>query len=432
VNHPTYKIFAILSLLLPASLACGLLSTPTPSITPTITLIPPTQSSPTESPTSTFVPELSLPTVEASATLPASQPAAAAHFKSGNSIQIDLIAMISRTEGWGISGAYVLTTLDGGLTWREATPPQNLTPGSKNQAYGTFLSPQIAWVVFTSDDHIAPDAVVWHTTDGGRNWTPGNSLNHQAIGDNVWAEFAVLDPQNVWMLVRGVYVGAGTHYNHELFHTSDAGLTWITLDGQTSDDYTGIRFADTSLGLRTLQTTGAYASAPAAYDVTTDGGMNWENHELPPPPDAVDLFKQYPYCETYQPVLLSSQSIRMLVGCFDFNNPPKQFSSYFYSSSDGGETWQTIHLPSKVRAESSQLIYYGSNNALLLGRDEYISTSDGQTWSFIKSVNWDGQFSFVDTQYGWAVARSNGAVALVHTIDGASTWKITKPVIANN
>ena len=94
-------------------------------------------------------------------------------------------------------------------------------------------------------------------------------------------------------------------------------------------------------------------------------------------------------------------------------------------------TWQTIHLPAKVHAEHDQLIYYGSNNALLLGRDQYISTSDGQTWSFVKSVNWDGQFSFTDMQYGWAVARSNGSVALVHTIDGAATWKIIKPVIAN-
>jgi photosystem II stability/assembly factor-like uncharacterized protein len=430
VIRSPYKAYAILSCLVLGSLACGLLTAPTPAAIPTSTLLPATQPPPSASPTSTSISEVQLPTTEPSATIPASQPVAAVHFKTGDPIQIDLIAMVSRTEGWGISAENVLSTVDGGQTWREATPPQNFVPGSTNQAYGTFLSAQNAWVVFASDDHIAPDAVVWHTIDGGLNWTPSNPLNHQAIGDRVWAEFAVLDTQNVWMMVRGVYVGAGTHFNHELFHTSDGGMSWTSLDGQTSDDYTGMVFADTNSGLRTLQTTGAYAAAPPAYEITTDGGLTWENRELPPPPDAPDLFTRYEYCETYQPVLITPQSIRMLVGCFDYYNPPRQFTGYFYSSLDGGMTWQTIHLPAKVHAEHDQLIYYGSNNALLLGRDQYISTSDGQTWFFVKSVNWDGQFSFTDMQYGWAVARSNSSVALVHTIDGAATWKIIKPVIA--
>jgi len=59
----------------------------------------------------------------------------------------------------------------------------------------------------------------------------------------------------------------------------------------------------------------------------------------------------------------------------------------------------------------------------------YLSTSDGRTWSFVRTVNWDGQFSFNDPQYGWAVARSNGEVALVQTIDGAANWTVIKPTV---
>lgn len=357
------------------------------------------------------------------------QPAAAAHFRTGDPVQLDSIAMKSRTEGWGLSGPYVLTTADGGKTWREATPPESFPSSTKNQAYGAFLNAQTAWIVFAEDGHISPEASVWHTTDSGRNWTPGAPLFHQILGDSVWAEFAVLDAQNVWVLVRGVYLGAGTHFNHELFRTADGGLTWTSLDGQISDDYTGMVFADIKFGLRTLQTIGPYGPGPPAYDVTTDGGAAWESRELPPPPEAPDLFNQYPYCETYQPVLLSARSIRMLVGCFDWHYPPEQFTSYFYFSQDGGATWQVVHLPDKVQAQQYQLIYYGLNNALLLGRDMYLSTSDGQTWSFVKTVNWDGQFSFNDLQDGWAVARSNGEVALVQTIDWADTWTVIKPTV---
>jgi photosystem II stability/assembly factor-like uncharacterized protein len=419
--------FPFLLVLLLIVLACAPLSLP--AATPTSTPLPDTQQPSTETPVPTTATELPAPGTETSPTPAVPQPAAASHFQAGDHVQLDSITMISRTEGWGFSGPYVLTTADGGQTWREVTPPESFTPGTKDQAYGAFLNAQTAWIVFAEDDKIPPEATVWHTTDGGRNWTPGPSLFHQVVGERVWAEFAVLDGQNIWMLVRGVYMGAGTHFNHELFRTADGGLTWTSLDGQISDDYTGMVFADTKFGLRTLQTTGAYAAAPPDYDVTTDGGVTWEGRELPPPPEAPDLFNQYPYCETYQPVLISTQSIRMLMACFDYYNPPKQYTSYFYSSQDGGTTWQTVHLPDKVQAAQDQLIYFGLNNALLLGRDMYLSASDGQTWSFVKTVNWDGQFSFNDPQYGWAVARSNGNIALVQTTDWAATWTVLKPTV---
>jgi len=372
------------------------------------------------------------PTWPATPSVP--QPPAPAHFHAGDAVQLDEIHMIDRSAGWGISGPYVLVTLDGGKTWRETTPPVDTSAGDPDRVYGAFLDAHTAWVVFSLSDQILPEAQVWHTADGGASWTPGAPLMHQVNAESVWAEFAALDASNVWLLVRGVYHGAGTHFTHELFHTGDGGLTWTSLDGEISDDYTGMVFADEANGLRTLQTTGAYAAAPAAYDVTADGGATWTNVELPAPDDAPDLFTRYPYCETYQPVYVmqSAQSIRMLVGCFDEYEPPKQFVSYFYSSQDGGATWTTVRLPATVQAAQDSLLYFGQNNALLLGRDMYLSTSDGQDWVGARPtpVNWDGQFSFSDPQYGWAVARSNGEVALVQTTDWARTWTVIKPVIA--
>jgi photosystem II stability/assembly factor-like uncharacterized protein len=418
------RSYALLVLFL-VGLACGPLTLPTPTATHPLNSLPTTKPAPTPA----VATEAPSPPGQTSPAYTAPQPAAAPHFHAGDPIQLDSISMKSQTEGWGLSGPYVLTTADSGQTWREATPPENFPSGTENQAYGSFLNAQTAWIVFARDGHVPPEASIWHTTDGGRNWTPGGPLFHQVIGDQIWAEFAVLDAQHVWVMIRGVYVGAGTHFNHELFRTVDGGLTWTSLDDQISDDYTGMVFADSNFGLRTLQTTGPYAPGPPAYDVTTNGGANWEGRELPLPPGAPDLFNQYPYCETYQPVLVSAQSIRMLVGCFDYHNPPKQFTSYFYSSQDGGVTWQTVHLPEKVQAAQAQLFYYGSNNALLLGRDIYLSTSGGQTWSFVKTVNWDGQFSFSDMKNGWAVARSNGEVALVQTTDWAASWTLIKPTI---
>jgi hypothetical protein len=92
-------------------------------------------------------------------------------------------------------------------------------------------------------------------------------------------------------------------------------------------------------------------------------------------------------------------------------------------------SWSTVRLPDTVRAADDRLLWFGLNNALLLGREMYLTTSDGQTWSFVKTVNWDGQFTFSDPEYGWAIARSDGEVALVHTIDWGATWGVITPTI---
>lgn len=433
----TPQAAAILILLV--MLACGPLtpaaSTPAallskeepPSITPTPSVpLPPRTEAPTPAAAEpTHWPLESWPTL-------APQPPGPAHFQGGDAIHMDSIAMTSTTEGWGIIGPYVLATADGGQTWREATPPESLAPGQQNQAYGAFLDAQTAWIVFSQGGQILPEALVWQTVDSGRTWTRSSPLAHQVGGVSVWAEFAVLDAQNVWLMVRSVFVGTCTQHAHELFHTGDGGLTWTSLDGQISDDYTGMVFRDALNGLRTLQTTGCgYGAAPPAYDVTTDGGANWESRELPPPREAPDLFSQYIDCETYQPDVFSTKFIRMLMGCEDVHNPPTKFTSYLYASYDGGNSWDTQLLPDKVRASQDTLIFFGAYPTLLLGRDMYKNTNGGfGDWSSVKTVNWDGRFSFVDPQTGWAVARSGPELALVKTIDGGSTWNVIKPRIA--
>ena len=119
-----------------------------------------------------------------------------------------------------------------------------------------------------------------------QNWIASPSLMHEVYGDATWAEFAAVDDTTGWMMVRGVYVGAGTHYVAQLFQTVD-GITWIPIpDGDVGVDYTGMVFADEDNGWLTWQTTGAYAAAPPEVAMTSDGGYNWDVMDLPPPDDA--------------------------------------------------------------------------------------------------------------------------------------------------
>ena len=96
----------------------------------------------------------------------------------------------------------------------------------------------------------------------------------------------------------------------------------------------------------------------------------------------------------------------------------------FYSSDDG-DTWEIFPAEG-----SDAMFFFDENIGFIFGRDIYFSNDGGLTWAFVKTVFWDGQFSFVDRDNGWAVAVNDaGDVALVATADGGETWVVVEPEI---
>jgi photosystem II stability/assembly factor-like uncharacterized protein len=66
-----------------------------------------------------------------------------------------------------------------------------------------------------------------------------------------------------------------------------------------------------------------------------------------------------------------------------------------------------------------------------LGPRLYTTSDGGQTWKFILQVSWNGQFSFVSMQLGWAhVFNDQGETALVKTVNGGLTWSMLHPLVA--
>lgn len=333
-------------------------------------------------------------------------------------------------DGWGFSGPYTLNTRDGGQTWREVTPPGR---GGHTQAYGAFLDPQTAWVVFgSSDQAFGMETVIWHTGDGGQTWTAGAPIFPEwAIGDELWAEFYPLDPERAWVAFRGVYGGAGIHYSAHFFQTTDGGANWRPLEADIGVDYTAIAFVDPDVGWLTWQTIGPYAAAPPEYAMTQDGGLTWDLRALPPPESEPTLFEDFEYSEPYGLNLLSADSVRLLVASWwrlDTGDLDR-FTSYLYTTENGGEDWKTYPLPPGVLASETQLIFFDAANALLLGREMYRTRDGGATWEHVKTVTWDGQFSFVDALRGWAVARAGDDIALVQTFNGGASWAELEPRI---
>jgi len=386
--------------------------------TPTSTIIP------TNTPTVSLPPTVTQPPLE-TFNLPA--------LTAGQEVTITHITMIDTTYGWAIgnqtrSGDRILFTQDGGQSWNERSPsiPTSSQPNPDSyDAWGYFYDQHTAWVIYLPENEPPPPQapVVWRTQDSGQTWEPSEPL---AISGGeayfVPENFFFIDPIQGWLLV---HVGAGMSHDYSnLYATSDGGRTWQKLidpygGGIQSLHNTGFAFADPKFGWVTKDN---LAVMPGTFlEQTSDGGLTWENIFLPTPPD-IDWFKEMIQCATSFPTFLEPETGIVLVNCHNFEG---QTFNYVYRTTDRGNTWQSTLLPTSTES----LIFINPQIGLALGRDLYQSTDGGLSWVKIKTVNWDGQFSFVEEYTGWAVAHNGSAIALVVTQDGGKTWQQINPII---
>jgi photosystem II stability/assembly factor-like uncharacterized protein len=414
-------------------LACRFLTfvTPTPTLVPSTDTPPETVPATIEPSTVTMTPSLPEPQT-ATAVPPVGPPIT--HLSAGQAIKLTYIHMLNLMNGWAIGGQngasnHVFRTSDGGLTWQDLTPPEpaSADPSQPQKAVGTFLDDLHGWVVYSNLGPIARStAYVWFTHDGGATWQY-SGLTEPALYQEFFLPEApfFLDPQHGWLLV---HVGAGMNHDYYvLLGSNDGGQTWETLvspmndlSGTQSCSKTGLVFATTQNGWMPTDCRGV---APVPYLFKTqDGGATWDKVGLPAPAGTTDLFNQW-YCGLHSPLLFTDQAGDFVLKCDQFDNGQKISQYYLYQTKDNGLSWTTYPYP------GGDLKFIGQMAAFALGRDIQRSEDAGHTWTKVKTVSWDGQFSFVDANNIWAVARDGDQIALVKSVDGALTWQEIKPKV---
>jgi photosystem II stability/assembly factor-like uncharacterized protein len=341
-------------------------------------------------------------------------------------------------SGWAIGGVgrtgdHVLTTADGGQTWRDVTPPEPAPADTSLEALGYFASANSAWVTYRSQNEmvIPASARIWRTQDAGQTWQPSSPLDLQGLAEVYWpSDLVFADAQNGWLLV---HVGAGMSHDYvALFHTQDGGQTWSRLldpygdSGIQACQKNALVFPSAQNGWLTGDCGGVMAGAFLFQ--TSDAGQTWQPVTLPDPAEAPGLFSDpNTICGTQSPVFSSPQEGRLILRCSDTTQDPYVTHYYLYATRDGGAAWASSSSP------QGTLDFTSGENGWALGRDLYHTTDGGQTWNMVKSVNWDGQFSFVSDDLGWAVARAETdtaiLIALVQTTDGGQTWTEIHPLI---
>jgi photosystem II stability/assembly factor-like uncharacterized protein len=362
------------------------------------------------------------------------------HLPAGTKINIISIHMIDPLQGWGIgrvpsSSDHVFRTQDGGSTWQDVTPPQP-DPAANVQirATGAFRDATSAWVVYAEDAPSTPrqPVLIWYTRDGGSSWKYGLlDISNIILEFFIPSDLVFQDKQHGWLLA---HVGAGMMHDYvSIAATTDGGLTWQFVISPTNDNYNlacaknGMAFADAKTGWLTVDCNGI-DSQPYLYR-TSDGGSSWEELDIPAPQGDSDYYNKHA-CGMHYPTLFSTTSAIFAMRCRD-NATYKIDQDYLYRTSDAGNTWQIFALPAdfSMPYAGGGLYFTNDQAGLAFSRMIYKTNDGGQSWSLVKQVYWDGQFSFLDLNTGWAAANSSGEYGLVMTSDGAKTLTMLNPVV---
>jgi len=350
-------------------------------------------------------------------------------------LTINELHMTGINGGWALAWdgekTHILHTSDGGETWSDKTPPDQMWIGSiqptewlKPELLGSyFLDSQRAWVTTVlvssepSDYFITYGQVVLSTQDGGTTWR--TSLLPKSKGTG-FPQIVFLTPERGWIVAYD-YTGAGG--NHlALYKTDDGGQTW----GLVFDELSSIFDVSEDIGW-TADGTGVMSFKHEGFiDIpyvrwTHNGGRNWGDCEkLPMPPNPADSDPSVASfeCWTELPKAFSPSEAKLMVVCRITANASYTYQSYLYSTKDGGESWYSQPAP------NGSLMMLDDKVGWIFSRDIYGTTDGGKTWTHLKTVAWDGQFNPVDQDHIWAVAWSDHESALVKSIDGGRLWSL--------
>lgn len=439
---------AILRMLLITLLAAVLTGCNLPGVTTInsqaaaqITPQPPVLDKNTSVPGATALPSATIAPPPASAT-PAALPTAAATPAPGQPVVIEQIHMLNKLEGWGWAARdgminRLLRTADGGHTWREVSPPS-----SYDYQNSFFLDSLHAWLAFY--DPATSTNGILRTTDGGQSWAP-LPANDQV--QNAWLTFS--NPNDGLAEVAGL--GAGNAYIN-YFQTHDGGTSWepVLLVAPSSEP--GLPPGTVHLcnicgdslyydSQRAIITYGDMAGEPSGVvrlSVTTDLGAHWSDLRLPLPAGKYQGGSVAPL-----PVAFFDQQGLLPVNIVKYNPDGSLALSAlaFYTSQDGGKTWQTAAgLLESDHILGSQVLMVSPVEAFVRCGAYLCSTSDSaQNWDTLTNqLDFDQssggpdyvfQYQFSDPANGWALSGQSGATSLWFTSDSGRTWAQLQPIL---
>jgi photosystem II stability/assembly factor-like uncharacterized protein len=172
-----------------------------------------------------------------SVTPAASSPTATA--TSEPTVPLTTIRMLDQVNGWALTKSAILTTSDGGQTWRDVTPA-GIQLNARST--GDFMDGNHAWV----DTLQGSTVTVLRTSDGGANWRSATFPTQQLSLDRPH----FITPQDGWM--AAVTAQGMFHTDEEIYQTTNGGQNW-TLVASTSEPASGLPAEGNKTGISSIK-----------------------------------------------------------------------------------------------------------------------------------------------------------------------------------
>ncbi len=320
-------------------------------------------------------------------------------------------------NGIAVGGA-ILTTTDGGTTWKYNDYPIGSTLNSVGGigssilitgTGGNILSSPDLGVTITNKTKVPAsalytiqfptattgyaagfDGLVIKTTDGGKSWTP--KYARVGLKASTIQKLQFLDDK----------IGFVSCSNRSVLKTTDGGATWsmILPDTSSATAYSyGLYFANAATGY-------VVGQQKANTDIiwrTTDGGATWS-------------FTTGTVLKALRDVAFGSAAKGVAAG---------DGMKIAYTT-DAGVTWKaaTINgLPTSLAAVNLRKVkFIDADNAVAIGGKAILKSADaGATWAYVDSVNTDlYDLNFLATPSGTGFAV--GTKFVMKTTNGGASW----------
>ncbi len=348
-------------------------------------------------------------------------------------VNISALHMLDEQTGWAMSDkGQVVRTTDGGLQWKNVSPPSPFTIAATGSLLNALDSTH-AWIAqpdhgISQGETKAPDnegTQIFRSSDGGQSW------QQTTVPTRVASQLTFINAQTGWLLSRNAI--SQNAETIEVWHSSDGGQSWTQVAAALASSTdapgpgrlpfggqkTGLSFLDEQTGWMT----GKYSVAGLSLLYRThDGGKTWHAQALPlsSPETTAQL-------AIAAPRFFSTTNGILPVSVNGANG------SYldFYATHDGGNSWQRT---APIAASASIFDFVDANYGWTSdGTHLYASNTGGKQWREIvtnPALHTLSTLDFVTHTIGWAIGSTQSqGPALLKTNDGGQSWTVLPTTI---
>lgn len=332
------------------------------------------------------------------------------------------VHFIDTNTGWAVGDSgTIVHTVNGGETWTVQDAETNL-----NFKSVSFTNSENGWAVANQVIHYDPfdepdgwQGRIFHTTDGGENWTEQNLPADAGLIHCIYFQ----NNQKGWAAgIRNDELDFIMETSGAMYYTEDGGVNWTEKYAPDINVvFTNIYFITEKRGW-TVGFAGSSGETGGTIFKTTDGGDTWqriaENYKLWQI-GFVDSLKGYAVGMAYNSAW----------------GPP------VLRTMDGGDSWNTIRMEEHDGFTGLYALKVFDDKVIAIGDKGYVATStdpwgdlgmfgQGEDLFTQKSINELYEFEdvyFINETKGWAVgSKSIGpdtwAQVVFYSNDGGESW----------